>query len=178
MPASIWLQLSGEADTLLRSVIAALAKRYGTMPFQPHLTVCGMPTDDDTVVDATAAFVKSCDVLPLRVAKSGLSYSTSAPFKAVVIDIENTEELHNFRDGLRRITGAPPFEPPHISLLYTIDAARNVVPWATDPARLREIAADAAQCVCESEFTLDAPVIVTTDGEWSNIVSWSVRRQL
>jgi hypothetical protein len=178
MPASIWLQLSGEADGLLRGVIAGLATRYGTMPFQPHLTVCGIPPDDRTVADAAAGFVKSCGVLPLRVAKSGISYSTTAPFKAVVIDIQNVPELHNFRDGLRRITGAAPFEPPHISLLYTIDTAQNIVPWATDPAQLREIAADAAHRIHESEFTLDAPVIVITDGEWSNIASWTIHRQL
>jgi hypothetical protein len=79
---------------------------------------------------------------------------------------------------LRRITAAPPFEPPHISLLYTIDAAQQVVPWATDPARLREIAADAAQRVSGSEFTLGAPVVVGPDGEWSNIASWTVLRRL
>lgn len=178
MPASIWLQLSGDADRSLRAVIAKLAARNGTMPFQPHLTVCGIPLVERAVAEAAAAFVRQSSVLPLRVAKAGISHSTAFPFRAVVIDIEHSPLLEAFRDELRRIAGAPPFEPPHISLLYTIDATQKVVPWATDPARLREIATEAARLVAESEFTLVAPVVVAPDGEWTNIASWTVLGRL
>ena len=108
--------------------------------------------------------MKRCGALPLRVAKLGISYSTTAPFQAVVINIENVPELQAFRDGLRRIAAAPPFEPPHISLLYTIDAAQQIVPWATDPPRLREIAADAARRVSESIPTVTLPMSAGSSG--------------
>ena len=40
MPASIWLRLSDGQETSLRMLIAQLADAHGTVPFQPHLTVC------------------------------------------------------------------------------------------------------------------------------------------
>ena len=178
MPASIWLQLSGEGERLLRDVIAKLAMRHSTMPFQPHLTVCGIPPDDGAVAEAAAAFVRRSGVLPLRVGRAGISYSPTVPFRAVVIDIQNRPELQSFRAELRRIAGAPAFEPPHISLLYAIDAAKKIVRWAEDAARLQEIAADAARLVPASEFTLADPVVVVADGEWANIASWTVVRRL
>jgi 2'-5' RNA ligase len=178
MPASIWLQLSGDADRSLRALIADLAQRHGTMAFQPHLTVSSIAPDDRTVFDAAAAFVQRCRALPLRAVKAGISHSTTAPFKAVVVDLENRPELQAFREELRRIAGAAPFEPPHISLLYTIDAAQKVLPWAGDVARLQRIAAEAACHVLQSDFSLDAPIIVAPDGEWTNIASWTVLRRL
>jgi len=40
MPASIWLRLSNEQEASLRALIERLAGAHGTVPFQPHLTVC------------------------------------------------------------------------------------------------------------------------------------------
>jgi hypothetical protein len=40
MVASIWLKLSDEQEASLRSLIERLAGAHGTVPFQPHLTVC------------------------------------------------------------------------------------------------------------------------------------------
>src|ERR1700733_8172139 len=132
MPASIWLQLSGDADFLLREVIAALAAQHGTVAFRPHLTVCAFPLGNPPVARAAEDYVKRCGLLPLRVVKAGISCSTTAPFKAVVVDVENHPELRAFREALRDITGAPEPEPPHISLLYTIDARENRVAGGAD----------------------------------------------
>lgn len=178
MPASIWLQLAGEDDRSLRALIADLAARHGTMPFQPHLTVCGISPNDPAVADAASDYVRRCGALPLRAVKARVSYSTTEPFRAVVIDIENRPEIREFRDELRRIAGAPPYKPPHISLLYTVDAAENAVPWAADAAKLAEIAAEADRRIARSAFMLHAPVVVAPDGEWSNIASWTVLRRL
>jgi 2'-5' RNA ligase len=178
MRASIWLQVSGDTNRLLHEAIAALAGQHGTMPFQPHLTVCGIPPDDPAVADAASAFVLRSGALPLRVAKVGVSYSTQTWSRAVVIDIENSDALQSFREELQSITGADPFEPPHISLLYTIDAAQKVVPWAEDLARLQQIAVEATRLVSAHEFTLEAPIVVAPDGEWTNIASWTVLRRL
>ena len=176
MPASIWLQVRN--DAVLRGLIAELAAAHGTMPFQPHLTVCGVPAGDVAVAAAAADYAQRSAMLPLRAVRSGISYSTAAPFKAVLIDIENSRELRTFRSELRQITGAPEFEPPHISLLYTIDSHRQTVPWASDAARLREIARRCEECIENKEFVLERPVVVAPDDEWANIVSWKVIRQL
>jgi hypothetical protein len=176
MPASIWLQVLGDADRVLRDAIADLAARHGTVPFQPHLTVCGFPRDE--AATAAAEYVTGCGLLPLRVTKTGISHSTTAPFKAVVIDVENSPELHAFRSALRDIAGAPEPEPPHISLLYTIAAQEQRVPWAADEARLRAIAAECAALIAATELVLGDPVVVAPDGEWTNIRSWRVVQQL
>jgi hypothetical protein len=178
MPASIWLQLSGDAGRMLSEVIGGLAARHGTMPFQPHLTLCGFSPEDSAMGAAAGDYIRRCGLLPARVKSSGVSYSTATPFKAVVIDVENSLELAAFRAALRRIAGAPEPEPPHISLLYTIDARQNRVAWAADAARLQAIADDCAARVAATEFLLDAPVVVAPKGEWTNIASWRVVAQL
>jgi hypothetical protein len=174
MPASIWLQLSGEADRVLRRTIAALASQHGTVPFQPHLTVCGIPPGDTAIANAAAHYVKRSGGLPLRVGKTGISYSITAPFRAVVIDLENSPELYSLRSGLRQITGAPEPEPPHISLLYTIGEHQNPVVWAADEARLRGVAQSCEAQIEATEFVLDKPIVVAPESEWTNIRSWKI----
>jgi len=176
MPASIWLQLRD--DAALRGLIAELAAAHGTMPFQPHLTVCGIPLDDAAIASAAADYVRGSSALPLRAAMAGISCSTTAPFKAVVTDIEDTPQLRAFRSELRQITGAPAFEPPHVSLLYTIDARRRPVAWAGDAARLQAIARHCKERIQNREFVLDRPVVVAPEGEWTNIASWKIVRHL
>jgi len=172
MPASIWLQISGDADRILRGVIGDLAARHGTVPFQPHLTVCGITLGDVAAASAAADYVRHCGALPLRVTKTGISTSTTTPFKAVVIDIDNSPEVASFRSDLRRITGGPEPEPPHISLLYTIGEHQKPVEWAADERRLQAIAQDCTARLVAMKLVLADPVVVAPDGEWTNIRSW------
>ena len=90
------------------------------MAFAPHLTVCGVP-GDLAVLDAAAAYVRECGLLPLRVAKAAVTGAVTTPFRAVFIEVKNSPELREFRERLRDIVGAPQLIPPHISLLYTLD---------------------------------------------------------
>jgi hypothetical protein len=178
MHVSIWLQPLGDVQRELRDVIADLAARHDTVPFQPHLTVCAVPRFEPAIIEAAAGYVRDSGVLPLRVARTGISCSTTAPFKAVIIDVENIPLLQAFRARLRGIAEAPEFEPPHISLLYTIGADRKRVAWAADAARLQAIAQDVAARVAAVEFVLDNPVVVATEGDWTNIASWKIIREL
>ena len=175
MPASIWLQPFGDQQRQLQQVIDALAARHGTVPFAPHLTVCGA---DNLDAERAAEYVGRCQLLPFTPRKTGISYSTTTPFKAVVIEVENTPELAAFRETLRRIAGAPEFEPPHISLLYTIDERAKRTTWSTDAAKLSAIAAECAALITDDAFTLGDPVVVAPDGDWSNIQSWKILRRL
>src|SRR5215471_17022786 len=121
---SIWLRPEGRQEWQLQELIGRLAAEHGTAPFAPHLTVCGIP-GDLAVLDAAAAYVRECRLLPLRVAKTGVTGAIITPFRAVFIEIENSPELREFRERLRDIVGARELIPPHISLLYTLDRQRQ-----------------------------------------------------
>jgi 2'-5' RNA ligase len=176
MLASIWLRLSDGQEASLRMLIAQLADAHATVPFQPHLTVCS--TQSETSWDAAAEYVRRSKVLPIRVEKLRISFSTTAPMRAVVIEVEDTPDLRSFRDDLRRITGAVEPPPPHISLLYAVDETGQQPSWSSDHRRLRTISEECARRVDASEFVLEHPVIVAPDGEWTNIRSWQVMRTL
>jgi len=161
---------------MLRALIASLAQAHGTLPFEPHLTVCG--AGDPSCWDAVADYVGNCGLLPLSLAQRGISCSIATPFRAVVIDLENRPALEEFRAGLRRITGAGEPAPPHISLLYPFVADSLLADWATDADRLRRIGAGCAARLDMPEFLLDRAEIVMPDRDWANITSWQVMRVL
>ena len=178
MLASIWLQLAGEQERMLRCLIESLAAQHGTVPFQPHLTVCGVPALTPASNDMAADFVRRSCLLPFKLRRIGISYSTTTLFKALVVDLENTAELDTFRKPLRDITEGHEPEPPHISLLYPIDGSGRTTKWASSEGKLRAIAEECAARIETVEFVLDDPVIVTTDGSWTNIASWKTVRAL
>jgi 2'-5' RNA ligase len=177
MLASIWLQLSGEEEASLGALIAMLASAHGTVPFQPHLTVCSPRSNPDSW-DAAAEYIRGSRLLPLRVRKERISCSTAAPMRAVVIDIEATADLRTFREDLRRITDAAEPHPPHISLLYSVEETGRQPSWSSDESKLKTIAEECSRRVDASEFILDRPVIVAPDGAWTNVKSWRVARRL
>src|SRR6266481_2401337 len=178
MLASIWLQLSGEEEaSSLGALIAMLASAHGTVPFQPHLTVCS-PLSNPNSWDAAAEYIRSSRLLPLRVRKKRISCSTTAPMRAVVIDVEPAADLQTFREDLRRITGAAEPPPPHISLLYSVQETGGQPNWSSDESKPKTIAEECGRRVDTREFILDRPVIVTPDGAWTNIRSWRVVRRL
>jgi 2'-5' RNA ligase len=177
MLASIWLQLSGQEEASLGALIAMLASAHGTLPFQPHLTVCG-PRANPHSWDAAAEYIRGSRLLPLRVRKKRISWSTTAPMRAVVIDIEAAADLQTFRENLRRITGAAEPHPPHISLLYSVEETGAQPNWSSEESILKSIAEECDRRVDAREFILDRPVIVTPDGAWTNIRSWRLARRL
>jgi hypothetical protein len=175
--ASIWLQVGGSEQALLRDFIAALATAHGTVAFEPHLTVCTITAPTPERGDTAADYIANCCALPFRVRKAKLSYSTTNPFQAIVIDIENDAGIRNFREGLRLRTGAEALAKPHISLLYTVDAGERPTPWAGDEERLGEIAADCEKRLAATRFLLERPILVAPDGDWANIKSWTTLRE-
>jgi len=178
MLASIWLQVVGEHRATVHSLIAALAAEHGTLPFEPHLTVCGSPDLDPARWDAAAGYVRQSGLLPLTVTKARISYSTNVWSRAVVIDVEDGPLIAAFRAEMSRIAGAAVLAPPHISLLYTMGERGERPSWAGSEPRLREIAEACAAGLAASEFVLGDPVVVAPDGDWANIRSWKVVRSL
>jgi hypothetical protein len=97
---------------------------------------------------------------------------------AVVVDVEDTPNLSDFREGLRQIVNAPVPPRPHISLLYSVDETGQQPRWSLDESRLKDIAKECTQCVPQTEFTLARPIVVSPDRNWQNVKSWRVVRVL
>jgi 2'-5' RNA ligase len=175
--ASIWLQPQGRQEQALQSLIDRIAGEHGTVSFRPHLTVCNVP-GDLAVLDAAAAYIKECGLLPLTVAKAAVTGAVITPFRAVFIEVENSPGLREFRERLRDIVGAPSLIPPHISLLYTLDRVSEAHRPDLNAEMLAVIAARCAEAIKDLEFTLARPVVNSAGGPQSDVRSWKVIRSL
>jgi len=173
---SIWLRPEGRQEQRLQELINRHAEEHGTVKFAPHLTVCGIP-DDLPTLDAAAAYVTECGLLPLRVAKIAVTGAVITPFRAVFIEVENGPELREFRQRLHNIVGAPPLIPPHISLLYTLDGNTQAPRPDFDAERLKAIAAKCAEAIDDAHFTLGRPVVNSAGGDF-DVRSWNLIRSL
>jgi 2'-5' RNA ligase len=172
----IWLQPQSRQEQALQSLIDDLADEYRTVSFRPHLTVCGV-AGDLAVLDAAAAYVKECGLLPLTVAKTALTGAVITPFRAVFIEVENSPDLREFRERLRDIVGAPALIPPHISLLYTLDRDSQAPRPDLDAAMLKVIAARCTEAITDAHFTLARPVVYSA-GLGTDVRSWKAVREL
>ena len=170
---SIWLRPEGRQEERLQELIDRLAEEHGTVTFAPHLTVCGVP-GDLAVLDAAAAYVRECGLLPLNVAKTAVTGAVITPFRAVFIEIENSPELREFRERLSDIVSAPRLIPPHISLLYTLDGNSQAPRPDFDAQRLKAIATGCGKAIDGAHFTLDRPVVNSAGGGEQDVRSWNV----
>ena len=175
---SIWLQPQGRQEEQLRALIDRTAGEHATVSFHPHLTVCGAP-DDPALLDAAAAYVKDCGLLPLTVAKEAVTGAIITPFRAVFIEVENSPALREFRERLREIVGGPALIPPHISLLYTLDRTTQKPRGDFDEETLRAIAARCAEAIGDTQFVLGRPVVNSAGGPGgADVRSWRIVRHL
>ena len=139
--------------------------------------MCGVPGDFG-VLDAAAAYVRQCRLLPIRVAKTAVTGAVITPFRAVFIEIENSAEMREFRERLREIVGAREPSPPHISLLYTLDRDTQAPRPDFDAERRPEIAARGTDEIDDTHFTLGRPVVNNAGGGESNVRGWRAMREL
>ena len=174
---SIWLRPQGRQEQELQSLIDRLASEHQTVSFPPHLTVCSV-SGDLAVLDAAAAYIRECGLLPLTVARTAVTGAVITPFRAVFIEVENSPGLREFRERLRDIVGGPAFTPPHISLLYTLDRVSQGHRPDLDAETLAAIAARCAEAIKDTDFTLARPVVNSTGGTETDVRSWKVVRQL
>jgi hypothetical protein len=61
---------------------------------------------DFAVLAAAEAYVSESGLLPLRVAKIAATGAVITPFRAVFIEVENSPELREFREGWRGIVSS------------------------------------------------------------------------
>jgi 2'-5' RNA ligase len=174
---SIWLRPQGRQEQALQSLIERLAAEHGTVSFAPHLTVCGVP-GELAVLDAAAAYIKECSVLPLTVAKTAVTGAVITPFRAVFIEVENTPALRDFRERLRDVVDAPELIAPHISLFYTLDRVTQAPRPDFNAETLAAIAARCADAIADMHFTLARPVANGSGATETDVRSWKVIRSL
>ena len=94
MVASIRLQPVGDEREILRDLIAELAAEHGTMPFEPHLTVCTIANPAAELMQAAADYITACRALPLH---PGLfRKQRQGPARRDVV----RGRLHQFRGGI------------------------------------------------------------------------------
>ena len=60
MVASVWLQPVGDECEILHDLNARLAAEHGTMPFEPHLTVCTIANPTSEATQAAADYIATC----------------------------------------------------------------------------------------------------------------------
>ena len=166
--------MSLEQESTLHAVITRLARRHGTHDFVPHLTVCG-PTLGAASLGAASVYARTSALLPLRVRSEGITHGVGNPFEAVFIRIANSPELRQFREDLRRITGAPELRPPHVSLFYGVRHPQTIVTF--DAAALEPIARECRAELVESEYILGRPAFARPGetGTWLSVSEWRVR---
>lgn len=174
---SIFLRPEGRQEQALQDLIARVTREHETVAFPPHLTVCSIP-GDFSVLDAAAAYVKECGLLPMRVKKAAVTGAVITPFRAVFIEVENSPELQEFRERLREIVGGPPLIPAHISLLYTIDGSTQAPRTDFVADRLQAIAARCAEAIPETHFTLARPVVNSSGSSETDVRGWKMIREL
>ena len=174
---SIWLLPQTAHEQALQAVIDALAEQYGTVQFQPHLTVCSA-LQNTAALDAASAYVRRSGLLPFTATITMVGSGSESPFRAVFAEIENSPALQEFRDTLRDLTGAGELHPPHISLLYTLDRSTQQPMPQLDAARLGAIAQECNARVPRGELILDRAVVKSTEDGWENVRSWTLLRTL
>ena len=174
---SIWLLPQTAQERALQAVIEALAEQYGTVRFQPHLTVCSS-LQNTAAFDAASAYLRRSRLLPFTATVTEIGSGTESPFRAVFVEVENSPELQEFRETLRELTDAGELHPPHISLLYTLDRDSQQPMPQFDGTRLRVIAAECNARVPRGELIFDRAVVKTTEGGWANVRSWALVRTL
>src|ERR1700720_7245 len=154
---SIWLLPEGRQEQRLQELINRLAEEHATVAFAPHLTVCGVP-GDRAVLDAAAAYVRECGLLPLRVAKAAVTGAVTTPFRAVFIEVKNSPELPEFRERLRDIVG--------------VDRNSQALRPDFEDERLKAIAAGCAEAIDDAHFTLGRPVVNSAGGGEHDVRGW------
>ena len=115
---SLWLVPEGEIHRRLLGRITELSRRFGTPPFEPHVTLLpGIEVDDDTARLRTSELAAL--LRPIRVQLTSPGHEDEY-FRSVFVDVDPSPELLEARRLSTRvfgIEGAGPFRP-HLSLLY------------------------------------------------------------
>lgn len=108
-----------KSETIFSRIINSLAEKFISEPFQPHLTLAGVPDwDEERMVEEVKNIAGSTSQLELPLEKVRCKHS---PYQKITVEVERAEALsslhqrtNNHFEGSYSKT-----DYPHISLLYS-----------------------------------------------------------
>jgi 2'-5' RNA ligase len=165
---SLWLAPESAGRERLGRLIAELAGRLGTPPFEPHVTLLGGLTLDESQVRARCRHLaRRILALPLRF--RGIE-GTDEYFRCLYLRVSETDDLLAAHNRAREEFGLRQELPfvPHLSLLY------GHVPPATREALIAEL-----QAQVPPGFLADRLEVVRTEGppgDWRRLDSLGLGR--
>ncbi len=166
---SLWLLPEGEARARLLARIPDLARRHGSAPFEPHVTlVAGIPLATPGWMAACERLSRETEALDVLLGAPG---HADAFFRCLYLSVEPTAELVAARDRAERLLGVRRGEAPllHLSLLYARLAKDR-----------REMLAAELGALEGMRFTarhLDALVTEGPPGEWRRVARFPLSRR-
>jgi len=113
----LWLMPEAGVRDALQSQIAGLAREYGTVPFEPHVTLLGGIPDQAALTAPLASLAAQVGTMTVRL--GDIRYQCEY-FRCLYIEIKPDAALVRARDLARSLFGGAPAGPfePHVSLLY------------------------------------------------------------
>ena len=114
---SLWMMPPPAVRDRFRTLIADLARRVDTPPFEPHLTLAGVDAATEAAaVRPVAELAARLAPLPIRLTEIG---TTAEYFRCLFVRAERTPALDQaYRAACRALGQAPGGFMPHLSLIY------------------------------------------------------------
>ncbi len=129
---SVWLMPEPDISKKIYEIIEGLAIKYGSTPFEPHVTLLGqISAVQEDALKMAESLAASSTAMNIEFGKIG---NSDAFFKSIFVRIKYTEMLQRF---YKNATSTFKMEPgkfmPHMSLVYfnvdkqtRLDAVRHV----------------------------------------------------
>lgn len=147
MDIAFWIVPTAEQRYKYQAVIDRLARKYGSQPFTPHVTVCtGSITEEilTNVISGGTAGVKKMVLMPQRIETTGKFTKT------FFIAFRQSDSFSSLRQMLCKRIDQPPdrFSAPHMSLLYkTMPSAELETLKSREPVELSPVTFDQLRAV-------------------------------
>ncbi len=121
---AIWLLPEPSIEEMLSELVSTVAQRYGTVDFEPHLTLfCGFHKEEGSELEFLQSLVAPVEALTLCLSERKVWYTPDIYTQAMYLEFERSELATKHQ---KRILEAPVKEsrptldtPLHLSLQYS-----------------------------------------------------------
>lgn len=167
---SLWLMPEPNISKKIYEIIEDLAIKYGSTPFEPHVTLLGQISAlKEDALKTTESLAASSTAMNIEFGKIG---NSNAFFKSIFVRIKYTEMLQRFyKNATSEFKMKPNKFMPHMSLVYfnvskqvRLDAVRHV-----DSTVFRDL----------NGFYVDRLYVYSTEGAvstWKKVGEFSLGR--
>lgn len=103
-----------------------MAEKHHTQPFQPHITLAGVPDwPEDEMIETVKEISKSTPPFQLAVKEV---HCKSSPYQKITLEIEKSVDLNSLHQKTDTLFGGDfsKKEYPHISLLYSTMTCKHL----------------------------------------------------